>query len=515
MRAVVGPSASAPGKQVVEETKKTTTEIPTPPENQTRTRIPREKRAHINSWFASLAPDERAKDYSFSIYRDDPRIIIVDEQLDDRASGKMLDKITEEELRQWPDGPFLQELTLWTKERYGGGEYHVYVVMRKGSTLMYNKGYSADGQPKLSAREGWKDGEGPAGGGGAPDQWAVRTLIEFIDKKLDAAKLGQADPGLAFSQITQAVMDSNSKALGFIIANLPKTDPMQQMEQLKMMLDVAKSLQPPAQATAPPVAPPLSPVQQMREIMELEKLMQERNGGHAGITPATLTTAVSEGFKQIGNVSKKVSGWVEFGQAIAPFAPVLQPLVTEAVAFFRARRQAQAQPGAPQPGMRIVARGGPINQQPAAPVAAGGGVAGGSAGGPIPAGSYPGGGQVPPGGPQAHAGAAPQAAPQQPMAPQNGEWNIPQEAVDDMMWQVACARVVDMLEHNRTGEDAAAMLDDAFPEISAQFEMMSLADLQRALAEDPILSRAKGHPKAFAFGKAFYDFFHQAEPVAP
>ena len=80
-----------------------------------------------------------------------------------------------------------------------------------------------------------------------------------------------------------------------------------------------------------------------------------------------------------------------------------------------------------------------------------------------------------------------------------------------MTWQMALTRVVDMLEHNRSGEDAAAMLDDAFPEIAAQFEMMSLVDLQKMLDEDPILSRAKGHPKAFAFGKAFYDFFHQAQ----
>ena len=41
--------------------------------------------------------------------------------------------------------------------------------------------------------------------------------------------------------------------------------------------------------------------------------------------------------------------------------------------------------------------------------------------------------------------------------------------------------------------------------------MMSLVDLQKMLDEDRILSRAKGHPKAFAFGKAFYDFFHQAQ----
>ena len=62
--------------------------------------------------------------------------------------------------------------------------------------------------------------------------------------------MGRQTPGAAFSQITQAVMDSDGKALGFILANLPKADPMQQMEQLKMMLEISKSFQP---AVAAPV----------------------------------------------------------------------------------------------------------------------------------------------------------------------------------------------------------------------------------------------------------------------
>ena len=108
--AVISPGSS-PGKQVIEKTERTTTELPAAQNSSPSPTGTRQKKPHINAWFALLAPDERNQ-YSFSIYRDDKRIIIVDEQLDDRASGEMLDKIKEDELRQWPEGPFLQELTL-------------------------------------------------------------------------------------------------------------------------------------------------------------------------------------------------------------------------------------------------------------------------------------------------------------------------------------------------------------------------------------------------------------------
>ena len=504
------PETGAAVPPVVRETHTTTTVRPAEPAAAPEAQRTRRPKEDVNVWFSKMEREYRAKHVVYYLYRKESSIIVVEPLLDGgRARGSMLYKFKPEDIDKFPAVNFYEELQLWVKEEFGGGAYELQINDNKQGTKPYCLTFSFEGKPKLSNREAYADGA-PRDAGGAPDQWAVRTLIEFIDKKLDSVKGGQADPGAAFSQITQAVMDSNSKALGFILANLPKADPMQQMEQLKMMLEISKSFQP---AVAAPVAaaPPLTPVQQMREIMELEKLMRERQGEPGGITPATLTTAVAEGFKQIGNVaSKKVSGWVEFGQALAPFAPVLQPLVTEAVAFFRARRQGQ-QPGAPQPGLRIVARGGPAGQQPQAPAGAGGPAVAGSAGGPIPGGQFAGGGQIPPAGVPPQAAVPPVTGPAQPMAPQNGEWNIPQQAVDDMTWQMALTRVVDMLEHNRSGEDAAAMLDDAFPEIAAQFEMMSLVDLQKMLDEDPILSRAKGHPKAFAFGKAFYDFFHQAQ----
>ena len=315
------PETGAAVPPVVRETHTTTTVRPAEPAAAPEAQRTRRPKEDVNVWFSKMEREYRAKHVVYYLYRKESSIIVVEPLLDGgRARGSMLYKFKPEDIDKFPAVNFYEELQLWVKEEFGGGAYELQINDNKQGTKPYCLTFSFEGKPKLSNREAYADGA-PRDAGGAPDQWAVRTLIEFIDKKLDSVKGGQADPGAAFSQITQAVMDSNSKALGFILANLPKADPMQQMEQLKMMLEISKSFQP---AVAAPVAaaPPLTPVQQMREIMELEKLMRERQGEPGGITPATLTTAVAEGFKQIGNVaSKKVSGWVEFGQAPLPYSP--------------------------------------------------------------------------------------------------------------------------------------------------------------------------------------------------
>ena len=101
MKSAVISAVPQPGKQVVEQTTKTTTQIP-PSQSTEDPNAPKRLRAkgeHINIWFARMPPDERAHDWVYTLYRDDSRIIIVDENLDDRASGTMLYKFLPDEIK--------------------------------------------------------------------------------------------------------------------------------------------------------------------------------------------------------------------------------------------------------------------------------------------------------------------------------------------------------------------------------------------------------------------------------
>ena len=106
--------APTPGKQVIEEKKTTTIDLPPgPPAAYSRpgAKGPRPKNPSLNEWWAVTPPDDRANLFAYTLYRDDSRIIIVEENLDDRASGSMVYKFKPDEIAAFSDGPFLQELS--------------------------------------------------------------------------------------------------------------------------------------------------------------------------------------------------------------------------------------------------------------------------------------------------------------------------------------------------------------------------------------------------------------------
>jgi hypothetical protein len=65
--------------------------------------------------------------------------------------------------------------------------------------------------------------------------------------------------------------------------------------------------------------------------------------------------------------------------------------------------------------------------------------------------------------------------------------------------------------HDRTGEDAAASIQDMFPEAAVRMRFATIPMLNALIESDQILSQVKADPRLPAFLQAFFDFFHPRE----
>lgn len=498
-------AATAPSTQVVEEKRTVTTQIP----DVVRPAAtgPKPTKPHINVWFAKMPPDERANDYAYTIYRDDTRIIIVDENLDDRASGSMLYKFTPDEIRNFPEGPFLQELSDWVKARYGGGEYHVYVNHRKSSTLEYNKGFRVDGEPILSPREGWRPGMQPMGAmpgaSGGDSASLVPMLMKLIDDKLAGISQQRTDPNAALADVTKVIMDANSSAFRWAIENAPKpTDPTHQLEQMRSLLLIFKDLQPPVAAGNAPQ----DPFAQFTQFMTVMKSVRELDAPRE--QPAdfktTMIEAVKTAVREVGGRGNRPG--TDWGALVEKALPLLAPLGMALMAKLQARPAAPPQTIAPAPQMQHNAPRFPSATAPAP--------GNGFTGGPAGAGRIPGSGAMP---------AAPPYVPPSPPAAAAAESQptdqitITEEVQDAVLWNHATKRLVDMLQHDETGDVAAEFIDKMLPNIGANMAMMNEQTLMGMIVGDPELSKVKDDPRLPRFLKEFCDYFRgdEALPETP
>jgi hypothetical protein len=500
-RIVVAPekAAAAPTTQVVEEKKTTTTQIPGLPEEVLRPGVPgrRPTKPPINEWFASIPPDERANAYSYTLYRDDSRIIIVDENLDDRASGTMLYKLTPDDVRALPEGPFLQELGDWVKKKgFGGGEYHIMITLRKGSKLQYNKGFKLAGVPIPSDREAWISGQQPGAAGTGGDVSILPMLMKLIDEKLEGIKEQRQDPGTALAEVTKAIMDANTTAYKWAIENAPKPiDPTKQLENMKLMLEIFKSMQPApvAAAAAPDMATQLTQISTVIEAVRKIDTPKESAQSMKDMIVEGIKTALREGgFRGGGN--RAGTDWSGLLEKAIPF---LGPL---AVAVLSRLRVPAA---APQPQTLI--QRSPIGSQ-YQPAQGGAGPMGPGMGVGVPPGApvSRGWGQPMPPQPPQPPPVVPE--PTQPAATPD-QIVITEEVQSAVLWSQATRRIVDMLTHDKPGDEAAESLDNMFPDIAVHMVNMNEQSLMALVSSDAELAKIKDDPRLPKFIQDFLDYF--------
>ena len=489
------PLSPPPPEPMVKETVTRTTMLPAAPLAPAAT-IAGKKPAKdsVDAWFAALEPEYRANHCSYYLYRLDPNIAIVNPDLDGRANGSMLDRLTAEVISRFSGESFLGELQVWTKQNYGGGNFEIKVNDTKQHRLMYDLGFKVEGAPKLSSREAYTSGA-PTPGQAGSEQSLLPTFMRVIDEKLSALSQNRPDPTVGMSQTLNVMMEGMSKAFQFALERQPKTpDGAQQLDQMRMMFEMVKTLF----AEKQPGAPQKSTVEQLKELREMLALAREMEGPKetGGLTLATFKDALIEGLRSVrggGRGGSDMAGWVEVAKALAPR---LDPLIAMAVSRIGQRPQ----PGAPgAPAIRI--------QQPAiGPVAP----VGRGAGGPPP----PGAGAIPPGYVQAQPQApAPSPQPPAPSA-EPRQIEITPEIQDAVLWNACAMQIVDALTHGVTGDDMAFAVDKIYPQYAIYMGMATAEQLMQKIATDPVLSAVKDDPRLPAFVESFLQYF-KAEPAEP
>ena len=439
------PLAPPPAEPMVKETVTRTTMLPAAPIMPLVAPAPEKTgRPHPNDWFAALAPDYRVNHCVYYLYRLDPAIQIVNPDLEGRAEGVMLDVVPREIISTFGDDNFMGQLQVWVKQKYGGGPFKITINDTKQHRREYDRGFKIEGQPMLSNREAYVGGAPPQGQAGG-EQSLLPTFMRVIDEKLSALGQNRQDPSAGMSQTLNVMMDGMRQAFQFALDRQPKTpDGAQQLEQMRTMFDMAKTLL----AERQPGTPAKTTIEQLTEMRELLKLAREMEGQKetGGLTLATFKDALIEGLRSVRGGSRggsDMSGWVEFAKALAPR---LDPLIAMAVS----RLGQRPQPGAlGVPAIRI--------QQPAiGPVAP----VGRGAGGPPP----PGAGAIPPGYVQAQPQApAPSPQPPAPSA-EPRQIEITPEIQDAVLWNACAMQIVDALTHGVTGDDMAFAVDKIYPQ---------------------------------------------------
>jgi hypothetical protein len=490
-------SAPAPGRQVIEEKKTTTIDLSAEEINQPGRRGKRRKNPHINTWFASLAADERPQ-YSFSLYRDDPHIIIVEENLDDRASGKMLDKFTDDQIRNWPDGPFLQELSQWTKERYGGGRYHIMVAMRKGSTLMYNTGFDIEGDPILSTREQYRDGGMPMPGARGEAATFLPLIMKVIDEKLSAVTAGKQDGASALSDVMKAGMEANSRAFQWAMERTPRgADEETQLKTFQTIFGIAKEMLDKKEA-----APAADPFEQVTKVVTLMKNLRELDPPPPPAPPAPTAIVPAEGPAMKDMIREAVAaavsrkngtdwGGVVMQVVMSPAGgSILTGLGNLAVAgaqWLRARATAPAPVAANQPAEVTVGRNGRVRGQvqPAQQ--------------PVP--------QV------RRRDAAEPVQPAEPSPAQQQE--VTEEMATSVISEYAIQRFLQLFEQDYPGNVAGDVLAMAFPALAVKMRFMTVDMAKIFIASNETLKKIKDDPRLPKFLEELMQYFKELNQPAP
>lgn len=440
---------------------------------------------HINEWFAKLDPEYRMNHCAYYLYRLDPNIVIVNPDLEGRANGGMLDRLTPSVIGSLSADNFLGELQVWTKDNYGGGNFEIKVTDNKMHKIEYDLGFKVEGAPKLSSREAYTAGGGPAGPIG-PDQNMITWAIRQLEDKIAALANGRQDPSATMATVMSTILDSQNKSFQWAMDRQPKgSEPAQQLEQMKAMFDMFKGLY--EQRTA--AAPQKSTIEQLQEIRGILQLAREMEGtkDSAALTPATLKEAFIEAAKTLvssrSGRGSDMSGWVELAKALSPALAPLGLIIAQKLQGTSTPRPAasvriqppgiapSAQPPASLPTSQAVRPG--VNA-PFAPVAAAPNPPGNSAA-PQPTNTY--------------------------------ETVISPEEYEAVLWDHCRKQLIDMLTHDVAGDDAAFVIHKSYPQYAVRMSMATPEILNQQIAIDPMLSQVKDDPRLPAFLAAFLRYF--------
>jgi hypothetical protein len=485
------PAAPLPVVQETVTTKTTTQTAPLPFSPPARAEdAPKED---VNKWFQKLDPDYRVSHVSYYLYREDPNIQVIQPVLEGRAQGSFLYKFTPALIQKFAEGVFTEELQSWTKEEFGGGTFHCKINDTKIKSMMYVVRFKNEGPARLSARESYAGGSAPGGQAGVGDQNTVRMLIEFIDKKLDSVNTGRQDPGAALSQVASVIMESNNRAFQWVLENRAKeANPADQLNMMKSMFEMFKTLQPQAPPPAAPAPTIIEQIQTLTAIMDAaEKMRAQRNPENQH----SLATQIAEAIAKAGIARAKGTDFSWITEGLRALAPALDPI---GMALAEKIKAAGGPPGAPAPALTI--HGRPVTAAPQVNRATSG---------PVGQASGPG---MPPGVPgMGPAGPPALASPANPQAPAAGPQVITQEMVDAVHWDTAKKRLVSMLQNGDTGDVAAASINNIFPKVAGHLSMATPEILMGMIGNDEILREVKDDPRLPAFLQSFCEWFKGGE----
>jgi len=433
-----------------------------------------------SQWFKGLSPEER-NDYAYYLYRLEPNIVIMDPNLDDRARGGMLDKLTPQDIQGLSQGDFLDELKLLVKQRYGGGKFQVKIVHLKGSSMVHNRALVIDGDPILSKREGWVgSGMLQAGQSGSGDAQTIPILLRFFEEKLAAITQRKEDPSQALSEVMKAGLESQNSAFQWILANMPKApDPTQRISELKEMLQLFAMLK----GEEKPVPAPLDSMAQMRQMLEMWKLFREAEAPPQPNIRETIKNAIAEGMKQLAGAKRGVGP--AFADTVLDVVKAASPILAP-IGLAIAEKIKHA----PIPGV-------PSQAQPMMPP------------------SQPRIGGVTSARGHAMLGASAPPMATAPAPPENRGAVQPTVLTEDLMaaasWHTITTQLVDMLRHDKPGDQAAASLENIFPDVTVRMRSMTEDMLTAFIAQDATLAQIKDDPRLPQFIGDFLGYFQAPE----
>ncbi len=443
-------------------------------------------RPSLTAWFIALSPEERADLWWYYLERLDDNIQITTEFYEGARGGKYLYRLTPQDINKLGEGAFEQELKDFIQDRFGGGKFRLLAVHKKFKNQMRVDLLEVDGQPKLTNREGFKDGRPALVGSEASA--VLPQMIQMVRDEIRSVRNDQKNPGEAVEGVTQKFLEINQDWSRRLIDMMPKaptaTDQLELMaKQLELLSKLTGNT--PGAANAAPI----DPMTQFTQFATMLKTVRELD--HPAQEPGSLKDIVREA---VSTAVRETGAMRRGGTDYSWVLPVVEKLAPAGMALAQAWI-AKIQAGGAAGGVRRIVqragaavRGNPEQPPPAAPMP----------------GAMPG-TVAPPGSQPAASAPAEQAA-----SADGGPIEITQEVADQILIEHAAAQILDLFKHDTPGDVVAGGIQCMFPKMAVLMRFMNEQQVTQFVGAHPILREAANDPRLPQFVAEFVGYFKES-----
>lgn len=197
-----------------------------------------EDKIPIEDFLSGVPRSEWLVNTAYYLYRLNESIAIA-ERFQGEHRGAFLRYLTADDFREFEEGNFWYGLQSWVKKKYGGSNYRIIINNTKDKCkTLYNKSWSIEGAPILDNREVWRNGAPSASGPAADQSQFTNQLLGFLKEQIEKQQNRDGSTTLETAMNTISQVQKNAME----IAKNQMPQPMSPADIMGMMMGIFKEM---------------------------------------------------------------------------------------------------------------------------------------------------------------------------------------------------------------------------------------------------------------------------------